>query len=103
MPAPAMPGMPEGPGRTMSGDMPRMMEMMHQRMATQVMMRPLEHIEGQIAYYRAELRITDAQKSDWNTFANALRGGANTLREAVMREQHRPANGRQPPSRSSAE
>ena len=88
MPAPAMPGMPgmpEGTAAMVSGDMPRMMEMMHQRMATQVMMCPLQHIEGQIAYYRAELRMTHAQQSDWNTFANALRGGASTLRDAMMR------------------
>ena len=42
----------------------------------------LSHIEGQIAFYRAELRITDAQAATWNTFADALRAGAKPLQEA---------------------
>lgn len=42
----------------------------------------LRHIEGQIAFYRAELRITDAQGAVWNSFADALRAGAKPLQEA---------------------
>ena len=54
-------------------------------MVGQAVMRPLEHIDGQLAYYRAELHITDAQQPQWNAFADAFRAAANTLREAVTR------------------
>jgi hypothetical protein len=35
-------------------------------MVGQAVMRPLEHIDGQLAYYRAELHVTDAQQPQWN-------------------------------------
>ncbi len=81
-----MPGRPQGgmPGM-MGGDMSRMMEMMHRHMVAQAVVRPLEHIDGQLAFYRAELHITDAQQPQWNAFADAFRAAANTLREAVTR------------------
>lgn len=68
----------------MGGDMGRMMQMMHRQMAAQHAMRPFEHIEGQLAFYRAELRITDAQQLQWDTFAEAVRMASGTLRQAVM-------------------
>ncbi len=35
-----------------------------------------DHVEGRIAFLKAELKITDAQLSQWNTFADALRANA---------------------------
>ena len=35
-----------------------------------------DHIEGRIAFLKAELKITDAQLPQWNTFADALRSDA---------------------------
>src|SRR3954471_5517252 len=39
---------------------------------------PFEHIEGRIAFLKTELRITDVQKPQWDTFADALRAVART-------------------------
>ena len=72
----------------MMGAMPMMntmsgMPMMHMGM----MMGPgsgmstIDHIEGRIAFLRAELKITDAQMSAWNAFADALRANARKLGE----------------------
>jgi hypothetical protein len=41
-----------------------------------------DHIEGRIAFLKAELKITDAQLPQWNTFADALR--SNARRRADM-------------------
>ncbi len=41
----------------------------------------VDHIEGRIAFLRAELKITDAQSSAWNAFADALRNNAKRLGE----------------------
>ena len=46
---------------------------------------PFQHIEGQIAFYKAELKITDAQATQWNAFADALRANAVRLRQAMMK------------------
>lgn len=77
-------------------DMMRMMQMMHQGgMMTPGMMAPgagmpgqetvgmprADHIEGRIAFLRAELRITAAQDVAWQRFADALRAGAKRLSE----------------------
>src|SRR5262249_50834350 len=40
------------------------------------------HVEGRIAFLRAELKITDAQAGAWDAFANALRDNAKRLDEA---------------------
>ncbi len=86
MPMPGMggPGGQQGgaPGM-MGGDMGRMMQMMHRQMAARHAMRPFERIDGQLAYYRAELRITDAQQPQWNAFADAIRAAAGGLKQAV--------------------
>ena len=81
---------PEG----MSGMM-RMMQMMGMmgergpgamsadREMTGMRMRAMtEHVEGRIAFLRAELKIKDAQAAAWNRFADALRANAKSLREA---------------------
>jgi LTXXQ motif family protein len=86
-------GMGNMPMMSMMNDMKNMMSsmsamhsmgMMHMRgmmgggmdgMAT------VDHIEGRIAFLRAELKITDAQADAWNTFADALRTNAGKLAE----------------------
>jgi hypothetical protein len=53
----------------------------------------LRHIEGQIAFYKAELHITDAQTAQWNAFADALRTSVKPLRSAytaMMRGESTP-------------
>jgi hypothetical protein len=37
------------------------------------------HMEGRLAYVKAELRITEAQESLWNTYAAAARDSTNTM------------------------
>lgn len=82
-PTPAPPPSRGGMPGMMDGDMARMMPMMQRRMAelgmTGAPMRPFHRIEGQLAYYRAELRITDAQMPQWNAFADAIRASAQKL------------------------
>lgn len=46
-----------------------------------------DHVEGRIAFLRAELKITDAQAGAWDAFAAALRANAKALaaaREPMM-------------------
>jgi LTXXQ motif family protein len=93
--APTMPA-PEGGGvsgmnrrgmpmQAMPGDMPQMMHMMRAQMAHEDMGGPIgvmgfEHVEGCIAFLRAELGITDAQQPQWNCLRQALRVQATTMR-----------------------
>jgi hypothetical protein len=83
---------PGGQGM-MGGDMAQMMTMM-QMMQGGTMMpmgmgprggEPFRHIEGQIAFYKAELKISDAQASQWNAFADALRTNADHLRQVMTK------------------
>lgn len=48
----------------------------------------IDHVEGRIAFLKAELKITDAQLPQWNTFADALRSDARRRAEmlATMRQ-----------------
>jgi LTXXQ motif family protein len=95
---PAQPGvMPMKPGATpgganmmMGGDTTQMTDTMQMMRGGMMPMgvgltgrRPFQHIEGQIAFYRTELKITDAQDPLWNAFAEALRGNATRLRQAM--------------------
>ena len=80
-------GMPmsgaSGPAASpMGGDMGRMMEMMRPMMAGGMGM-PFEHVEGRIAYLKAELKVTDAQSAPWNAFADTMRADA-----AAMKTMH---------------
>lgn len=81
------PGMMGPGGGMMGGDMGRMMDPMMQRMMQGRMiapaMQPFRRIEGQLAYFRAELQITDAQAPQWNSFADAVRTQAERLRAAM--------------------
>ena len=77
----------------MMGAMPMMntmsgMPMMHMGMMRMMGMMgsgsgmsTIDHIEGRIAFLRAEIKITDAQMSAWNAFADALRANAKKLGE----------------------
>jgi len=40
-----------------------------------------DHIEGRIAFLKTELKITDAQTAQWNTFADVLRANAKRMSE----------------------
>ena len=68
----AMPGcmMPEA-----EGGMPVMRMMMGQG----GMPMKAKHIEGRLAFLKTELKITDAQLSLWNAFAQAMRDDASTM------------------------
>ena len=46
---------------------------------------PFEHVEGRIAFLKAELKITDAQTAPWNAFADAFR--ANAKAHQAVHEQ----------------
>lgn len=70
---PAADGMASG--GMMMGDMGRMMTMMH---GGQAMGMPMRHIEGRIAFLKAELKLTPAQEPQWNAFAAAIRAGAKS-------------------------
>jgi LTXXQ motif family protein len=81
--------MPQGQGRPgmtdpgssgqMQPQMPGgMMGMMGQGAMSMMMG---EHVEGRIAFLKAELKITDAQLPQWNTFADALRANAKRMSE----------------------
>ena len=64
-----------------------MMQMMHGQMMPMDMgmagMRPVRHIDGQIAFYKAQLKITDAQSPQWNALADAIRGSATRLQQTM--------------------
>jgi len=78
------PGM-MGPGGQVPPQMPGgMMGMMGQG-GMMGMMAMADHVEGRIAFLKTELRITDAQMSQWNAFADALR--ANAQRMSEMRNE----------------
>jgi hypothetical protein len=87
---------PEG-GQTQAAPMPMqgtadggmgpmmMMQMMREHMSNERMhgsvgMMRFDHIDGRLAFLRAELGITDAQQPQWNAFADALRAQASKLR-----------------------
>lgn len=83
----AQPGQPMQPGRRpmgqgmgmmgqggmmdgmMGGGMPGMMPMM----GMMQMMHGGQHVEGRLAFIKAELKITSAQEKVWNDFVNAVR------------------------------
>jgi hypothetical protein len=45
----------------------------HGMMMGHMMCRTTEHVEGRLAYLKAELKLVEAQTSQWNAFANAFR------------------------------
>jgi hypothetical protein len=94
-PIPAQLGMMQGgmngiPGMSPMFMMTRMMDMMNAFGSS--IMDATDHIEGRIAYLRAELKITSEQDGAWNTFAQALRANATEL--AKLRSDATSANGK---------
>ena len=93
MPAPGMGGMMGGGmGQMMGGGTDHMMPMMrmmrgmmasHTGQMGRMNMMPTEHVEGRIAFLKAELGITEAQLPKWNSFADVMRAGAKTMRGAM--------------------
>jgi hypothetical protein len=83
-PAGAAPGM-------MGGDMGQMMGRMQQMMQGGMMpmgmgpggRQPFRHIEGQLAFFKTELHITDAQLPQWNALADVIRANARRLQETM--------------------
>jgi hypothetical protein len=74
-PAAGMPSaMPGGMGMG-AGGMPGMMQMM----GANGMQMMAQHVEGRIAFLKAELKITDAQLPQWNAFADAMRDNAKAM------------------------
>ncbi len=78
-----MQGMMGGSQGMMGGagmmNMMQMMGMMRQSGAGMGGMAIIDRVEGRIAFLRTELKITDAQTSAWNAFADALRTNAKNL------------------------
>jgi uncharacterized small protein (DUF1192 family) len=89
---PTQPAPPAAQQEMMGGGMPMMMNMMRM-MATMgsdmAGMGAIDHIEGRIAFLRAEIKITEAQTSTWSAYADALRANAKRLGElrASMMQQ----------------
>lgn len=79
-------------GNMSMSDMMRMMSIMQQSGGDGMGgMETIDHVEGRIAFLRTELKITDAQQSAWNAFADALRTNAKTLGEirgSMMAQQN---------------
>lgn len=50
---------------------------------------PFEHVEGRIAFLKAEIGITDTQQPAWDAFAAALRGNADAMRSMHQRMAER--------------
>jgi periplasmic protein CpxP/Spy len=48
-------------------------------------MLPGQRVAGQIAYLKAELKITPAQESVWSPVAQAMRDNAQSLDQAILR------------------
>lgn len=89
-------GKQAGPGmgmkNMMGGNMEHMMPMMRMMQMMDGMMprdgggmamMPGQHVEGRIAFLKAELAVTDAQLPQWNAFADAMREGAKSMQAAM--------------------
>lgn len=99
------------PGQPGTGGMPMMMNMMGNNMPMMNMMgmmrmmaltgpgmggmATIERVEGRIAFLRTELKITDAQATAWNGFAEALRANAKKLGEVRASMMAQPSAGQQ--------
>lgn len=104
-----------GPGQMMMGNMMQMMQQMmpmmmpdrdamHRmgmmgmtgmgmmaQMPGQMAGRTLEHVEGHIAFIKAELNVTSAQSKVWDDFATAMRANAKQLNELAAESAKTPA------------
>ena len=97
-PTPGM-GMGMGMDRGMMGMMggamgPAVKHQMHGGAGGMAMMRggmgmPFEHVEGRIAFLKAEIGITEAQQPAWDALAAALRRSAEAMRSMHQRMAER--------------
>jgi hypothetical protein len=82
---PAQPAPPTGQSgmgmMNMMGGGGSMMQMMGMAGPGMDGMNTIDRVEGRIAFLRTELKITEAQTSAWNAFADALRTNAKKLGE----------------------
>jgi hypothetical protein len=81
------PAMRMGPGAMEPGGMMSMMMPMMGRMmegGAMPMMGMAEHVEGRLAFIKAELKITDAQQPQWNAVAEAVRANAQAMKDMPM-------------------
>lgn len=46
-------------------------------------MNPSQHVEGRLAFLKAELKITEAQAAPWNAYADAVRANAKRMGELM--------------------
>lgn len=81
--AAATPAAGMGAGGMMTGDMGRMMATMHAGHGMSMGM-PMRHMEGRIAFLKAELKITPAQEPQWSTFTQAVRASAKPGQAMMM-------------------
>ena len=102
----AQPGMGSMPMMNMMSGMMNMMSNMPMMnmMGMMRMMGPgmagmatIDRVEGRVAFLRTELKITDAQASAWNAFADALRANAKKLGEIRASMMSQPSAGQQQP------
>jgi len=82
-------GMMGGMSMMGSPEMGRMMSMMHG--GGMMLGMPQKHLEGRIAFLKAELKITAPQEPLWTRFAEALRSTAST--NTGMMAMMKPAQG----------
>src|SRR4051794_10269907 len=45
---------------------------------------PFQHVEGRLAFLRAELKVTPAQEPQWTKFADAVRGVAKDVQSMMQ-------------------
>lgn len=78
----AMGAVPAGHMMMMGGKMELMMHSGMMAECRGMGMIPFDHIEGRIAFLKAEIGITEPQAAQWNAFADALRADADVMRRA---------------------
>lgn len=95
--SPMTPGMPMAPAASAPAmppmDMAKMMAdgmggkppMMAGMMGGGGAMMPPGHIEGRIAFLKAELAITDAQTPQWDSYAAAMRTNSKGMQDAMAK------------------
>ena len=98
-PTPAQPPAQMG-GMSMMDMMSKMpmMQMMSNMPMMQMMgpgMAAIDRVEGRIAFLRTEIKITEAQTSAWNAFADALRTNAKKLGDVRTSMMRQPSMGQQ--------
>ncbi len=74
VPSPGMGGMMGGQGMNMMQDGPGMQGMQ---------MGPGKHVEGRLAFLRAEIGISEVQTPAWNSFADAVRKASKDMMMAM--------------------